>query len=148
VHALDARDRGLAAAVDGILDACEVERYYFLEGSVLPYARHSPLNLYPYTRIEQIGRAHPIFFAKSFERLAQAKIILLAAPYKPAVHPGSMQEECLGKSVQTFLAARFTKTPWSCARGIALPQGYTVLMRKNPRDASGVVFASDACLER
>ncbi len=132
----DEQDHADAAALDAVLDACTIDRYYYLEGSPLPYAKHSPLNFYLYTRIEHIGRFHPLFFDETFRRLGQSQIIIEAQPYVPSPRKGNVKEECIGKNVQTFLQEKFTKTPRACATNLPMPGGYQVLFRKNPQDIS------------
>ncbi len=130
----DSQDHADAAALDAVLDACAIDRYYSLESSPLPYAKHSPLNFYLYTRIEHIDRYHPVFFDESFRRLGQAQIIIEKSPYVPSPRKGNAEEECIGKSVQTFVQKNFTGTPRACAKNLSVSEGYQILFRKNQDD--------------
>ncbi len=137
IRQTEERDRTAAQALDQMLDACSIDRYYFLEDrAYMPYAEHSPLNYYLYTRIEHIGRYHPQFFDESFKRLGQARVIVLSKEYEPVTRPGYALEECIGMSVQKFLSEKFTETPWACAQSRTSPDGYIMLYRKDPKDVS------------
>ncbi len=131
-------DRAAAAAVDRLLDACHIDRYYFLEDRAYsPYARHSPLNFYIYTRIEHIDRYHPIYYAESFRRLAEARVILLSRPYRPLPRPGNAEEAHIGEVVRMFVQSRFTSATPACAAGLPPIPGYFALWRRDMADTSG-----------
>lgn len=147
IRAEETRDRAAAAAVDALLDACAIDRYYFLEGrDYAPYAAHSPLNFYLYTRLEHLDRYHPVYFDESFRRLAQAKILIESKPYAPDPKQGNAREECIGASVKAFVDGKFTETPWPCAKSVQQPRGYRVLFRKDPAGTASVHFESGSCL--
>jgi hypothetical protein len=131
----DTKERAAAVAIDRILDACQIDRYYFLEDR--PYAhymRHSPLNLYLYTRIEHLDRYDPIFWDESFRRLGEARILIESKPYTPDPKHGVALEEFVGSKVKEFVARHFTLLPWPCAGSLPSPSGAIVLFRKDPSD--------------
>ncbi len=130
----DSQSRAAAFALDAILNACDIDRYFFLEGALQPYAAHAPLNLYLFTRIEHITRYHPLFFDETFRRLGQAQVIIEARPYVSAARKGNLEEECVGNGVRTFVNEKFTAAPWACAKDLPVPEGYSVLFRNNPDD--------------
>lgn len=136
IRSADHQDRVSAAALDAMLDACDIDRYYFLEASPLPYATHAPLDFYLFTRIEHITRYHPLFYDETFRRLGEAQIILETKPYMPSPKKGNQEEECIGNGVRTFVEKKFTAAPRACAKGLPVPAGYQVLFRK---DAGGLM---------
>ncbi len=129
-------DRATAAAVDELLTACDIDRYYFLEDRpYAQYTQHSPLTYYLYTRPEHLDRYHPLFAAPSFTHLGEAQIIIESKPYTPVPKKGNVTEECVGESIKNFTEEQFTQTPWACAGSRTVP-GYIVLFRKVPGDKS------------
>lgn len=130
LHENEQHDRNTASAVDAILSACQVDRYYFLEDrEYAPYTLHSPLNYYLYSRIEHIPRYHPIFHQPSFDALEATQIIVLGKPYAPAPRAGNTEETAIGNRVTQFLEDNFTQEPWPCAEGLPEPEGYFLLFR-------------------
>ncbi len=135
IRSEERRNRDAASALDRILDACSTDRYLFLEDrAYAPYARHSPLNFYLYTRIEHITRYHPIYLAESIRRFGKATIIVQSKPYAPIPRKGDAREALIGERVQAFVTERFTSTPWKCAAHLPSPTGYTVLFRTQRGD--------------
>ncbi len=153
IRGAEQQDRATAAAVDRLLDACTVHRYYFLEDRpYAPFTRHVPLNYYLYTRPEHLDRYHPIFVQASFEHLSQAQIIIESRPYVPDPKKGNAVEECIGAGVANFVAQEFTQKPWSCATSYKVP-GFIVLFRKHPGEQSmstapGVAMGTTECIPR
>lgn len=124
--------RAAAARLDAILDACDVDRYYFLEGrGLIPYTKHSPLNFYVYTRIEHLPRYHPVFLEPSMRNLQRTAIMVNSEPYVAHPRAGVAAEERIGTDVEAFVRNTFTSDPWPCARNLPAPEGYEVLYRKD-----------------
>ncbi len=98
-------DRSAAAALDRILYACAVDRYYFFhDRGYMPYAMHSPLNYYLYTVLEHIGRYHPFFREPSLEHFESAQIIVLNQPHISYPRKGNADEEAIAAEVLSGVA--------------------------------------------
>ncbi len=118
-----------AAAIDALLDACDVDRYFFVEDR--PYmhiATHSPLNFFVYIGLESIVWHHPRLVEKQLESLSAARIIIVEGEaYEVQTREG---EKELSVVTQKYLSDHFTFTPWSCAEGIDPPKEYRLMYRK------------------
>ena len=92
------------ARVDGMLDACGVERYGSLGAFMtLGFAKHSPIGpLFITHFFDYLGKDHPLF-ARTTENIAQAKVIISAGG-----EDADRRKE--------LLEQKFTQSPPECAK--------------------------------
>lgn len=131
--------RMTAQQLDGILDACDVERYFFVEEKpFMEYMNHSPLNFFVYTGSEAIVYYHPVLIEKQLQSFSNAKIVIARGEsYEISQDPA---KKTLSEMTFRYLANNFTITPWECAEGLPLPENYSVLFRKDPSDMKPFLF--------
>lgn len=127
----------IAASVDALLDACEVDRYLYIDRSVSWFhlTEHTPLNYFPYSQIEHLLRYHTIVKNQSIDNLAKAKIVILDGEYEPQANIAL--EKNFGEAFKKILQDSFTKKPWPCAEGFTVPERI-VLFRNNQRMEEGL----------
>lgn len=127
-HIADLRDRMSLASwrqtettkrIDGLLDACNIERYGSL-GTQFGFVKHSPTGpLFVLHFFEYLGGDHPLF-VQTAERLATDATVIISG--------GGKDEE----NAKTLLDDRFTKIAPECAKPFLPINGYTLYFRKNP----------------
>lgn len=130
IRRANAEQRSIAGAIDTILSACDVERYFFVEAKpYMPFTRHSPLNFFIYTGPESIVYHHPLLIEKQMEAFSSADIVIAEGDaYEISTRP---EEALLSEMVFRYLASTFTITPWPCATELSTPEGFSVLYRKD-----------------
>lgn len=128
-----------AQKIDAILDACSVDRYFYVEEQpYMEYMQHSPLNFFIYTGPESIVFHHPLLIKKQLESFSQAMIVIAEGEsYEISNRP---EEKTLSEMTFRYLANNFTIIPWECASALAMPEGYSVLFRKDPSDMKPFLF--------
>ncbi len=129
-----------AARLDGLLSACEVDRYLYAVNPPQPlltaYTTHSPLNHFPYRQIDKITFGLP-FLSKSLERLSQSSIIVTNSE-------GFVPSDSLGQMLGNYIQSTFTNESPPCAKDY-LPIGdYSVLFRISPTSISVSEVTDDA----
>ncbi|MDA0375855.1 MAG: hypothetical protein O3A80_00905 [bacterium] len=131
--------RETAQQLDEILDACDVERYFFVEEKpFMEYMNHSPLNFFVYTGSEAIVYYHPVLIEKQLQSFSNAKIVIARGEsYEISQDPAKKN---LSEMTFRYLANNFTIIPWSCAEGLPIPVGYSVLFRKDPDNMKPFLF--------
>lgn len=131
--------REAAAKLDGILDACDIDRYYFVEERpYMHHMRHSPLNFFVYTGPETIVDYHHKLIEKQLENFSNAKVVVAEGDaYEIRQDP---TQKLLSEMIFRYLANHFTIQPWECAAGLPVPEGYSVLFRKDPENMKPFPF--------
>jgi hypothetical protein len=123
-------NQSVADAIDAALDACDVDRYFFLEDK--PYmhlTQHSPLNFFVYTGPESIVYHGPLLSRRQVDSFTQAQIAIIQGDlYEIQQRP---EEKLLSELTSQFLTEHFSKQPPECAASLPSPEGYTVLFRKD-----------------
>ncbi len=123
--------REAAKRIDAILDACNIDRYFFVEQRpYMEFMEHAPQNFFVYVGSESIVYHHPKIIEKHIDTFSQAKIVIAQGDtYEISRRP---EEKLLSEMTFRYLANNFTITPWECAAGLDSPGGYSVLFRKDP----------------
>lgn len=127
------RNQTDAKLLDSILDACAIDRYFFVEDRpYMEHMQHSPLNFFVYVGPEAIVYHSPILIEKQLDSFSQASVVIAQGDaYELRARP---EEKTLTEMTFRYLANNFTITPWECAEGLVFPENYSVLFRKNPDD--------------
>ncbi|MBT4120105.1 MAG: hypothetical protein HOG89_04145 [Candidatus Peribacter sp.] len=119
-----------ADKIDAILDACDVDRYFFVEERpYMEYMQHSPLNFFVYAGPSSIVYYHPKIIEKHLKSFSAAKIVIAAGDSYEIREQSA--EKALSEMTFRYLANNFTILPWECAADLSLPDGYSVLFRKD-----------------
>ena len=133
--AQESRNRSVASSIDAILDACDIDRYFFIEEKpYMPHTAHSPLNFFVYMGPESVVYHHAIIIERQLQSFSAARVIIAeGSAYEIKQRP---EEKLLSEQVLRYIAGHFALTPWPCADGLPLPEGYSVLFRKDPNDTA------------
>jgi hypothetical protein len=116
--------RDQAQAIDGILDACGVERYFVMAaGDVYAFTRHTPSNYYLWAALEGV-RHHPVISERTLVSVAESDIVFIG-PNLPSDDKMSDAE----RGTLQYILSRFSEEPWSCARDVRKPEGMEVFYR-------------------
>ncbi|MAE68549.1 MAG: hypothetical protein QF793_01130 [Candidatus Peribacteraceae bacterium] len=131
--------REVAEKIDAILDACNVDRYFYVEEkSYMEYMRHSPQNFFVYAGPESIVYYHPLVIEKHLQSFSTAQIVIAHGDAYEIRQQN--EEKTISEMTFRYLANQFTITPWSCAEDLETPKGYSVLYRKDPHDMKSFLF--------
>ncbi|PIR53908.1 hypothetical protein COU75_03590 [Candidatus Peregrinibacteria bacterium CG10_big_fil_rev_8_21_14_0_10_42_8] len=118
-----------AGAIDDILDACSIDRYFFVEERpYMPFMRHSPLNFFVYTGPEAIVYHHPLLIEKQLNSFSSADVII--AKGNTYEISDRAEEQLLSQKTFAYIANHFTITSRPCSSSLPQPEGYSVLFRK------------------
>ncbi len=115
-----------AAAVDEILDACGIDRYFFLgKNGPQPYAytKHSPMGPLFMQYGYSLSPDRTYFRAEFLRALSEAQLVVQESFALADLHD----------EVTAYLEEEFTEEPWGCAQSAAyaIPQQYVVLYRNH-----------------
>lgn len=126
---IDELNMHTAGVIDDILDACNIDRYFFVEERpYMPFMRHSPLNFFVYTGPEAIVYHHPLLIEKQLDSFSSADVIIAKGDtYEIS---DRVEEQLLSQKTFAYIANHFTITPRPCAASLEQPEGYSVLFRK------------------
>ncbi|MBU0459006.1 hypothetical protein KJ652_00775 [Patescibacteria group bacterium] len=121
----------IAESIDNILDACDIDRYFFTGNKdYMPYTKHSPLNFYVYTGPAGIISHHPLLVNKQLEAFSRSKIVIVPGnSYQVNQRP---EVKALSQLIKRYLDEHFTSKPAECAASLPSPEGYSMLFRKDP----------------
>ncbi|MCA9370468.1 MAG: hypothetical protein KC680_00720 [Candidatus Peregrinibacteria bacterium] len=122
-----------AQMMDAVLDACNIDRYFFVEERpYMEYMHHSPLNFFVYVGPEAIVYHSPILIEKQLDSFSKAKIVIAQGDaYELRERP---EEKALTEMTFRYLANNFTITPWECAADLPMPENYSLLFRNDPEN--------------
>lgn len=124
------RLRTIAASIDGVMDRCQIDRYFLAQsrsGPLYGFTRHSPLNYFIFATFPYEFLDNPAFEAKTIDRLNIASILI--ADTGGILLPASP----LGTKLLQTLTDDFTTTAWACAGTIDVAP-YHVFFRKRVAD--------------
>ena len=134
-----AKHQEVARQLDALLDACSVDRYFFVEERpYMEYMHHSPLNFFVYTGPESIISHHPILIEKQLHSFSQS-LMVIANGDAYEIRPREAEKQ-LSTMTFRYLANNFTIVPWDCAKGLPVPEGYSVLFRKDRENVKPFPF--------
>lgn len=111
-------------AIDRILDACGLERYFVMAaGDVYAFTSHTPANYYLWAALEGV-RHHPVISERTLQSVAESDIVFIGS-YLPA----DAQLNDAERGTLQYILGRFSEEPWPCARNLAQPGGMEVFYR-------------------
>jgi hypothetical protein len=116
----------IAKVVDGVLDACAIDRYLFLGGNgpqPFGYTKHSPLGPLFFQYYYSLSPDRTFFREKFMETIYTAQVVVVQ----------SYRLHDLREKVVSYLTENFSETPWACAKGHVVGRkvsDYKLLYRK------------------